>query len=182
MKQETEKLVHSTGVANHFLDLVSRDSRYFTQMQLQKLVYVSHGWHLAIFNSGLTSDEPEAWDYGPLYRNLWVAIRKYGSNPVTEKIRERDFAIDLTNSAEDNSKEGEKFCHASLNADQEKLLQRIFDVYGSLQAFELSALTHQEGTPWYIVFVDKGLKREKIPSDIIKKHFVSIAEKANEAK
>jgi uncharacterized phage-associated protein len=60
-------------------------------MQLQKLVYIAHGWNLAINGTPLTSDIPAAWDYGPVYRDLFEALRAYGSNPVTQEIRAGDF-------------------------------------------------------------------------------------------
>ena len=180
MSHEPTNLAHSTEVANRFLDLASNEGRYLTQMQVQKLVYVSHGWHLAIFDSGLTKDEPEAWDYGPLYRSLWIAIRKYGNGPVTEKIRKEDFTISLSRSSKNTFFGNRGICQAAFSNDQERLIQRIFDVYGELSAFELSALTHQKDTPWYKIYVDKALRREKIPQDLIKEHFTTIAKEANE--
>ena len=48
----------STQIANEFLRLASVDGRAVDLMQLQKLVYVAHGWCLAASGQPLTG---EAW-------------------------------------------------------------------------------------------------------------------------
>ena len=181
MYNQVSEFIHSTGVANRFFDLAASQTRYLTQMQLQKLVYFSHGWHLTIYDTGLTIDEPEAWDYGPLYGDLWIATRKYGNSPVIEKIRKRDLPPSVTQLTEGDSSSNHEFCHASLNINQQQLVQRVFEIYGNLGAFDLSALTHQYGTPWYKVYVEREQRRSRIPQDLIKEHFTSIARR-NHAK
>ena len=79
----------SAEIANEFIRRAAAEGRALTQMQLQKLVYIAHGWNLAINGDKLTSDDPQAWDYGPVYRDLWNALRSYGRAPVTREIRPR---------------------------------------------------------------------------------------------
>ena len=175
MNQQKSRFIHSAGVANRFLDLIEGKDKFLTQMQLQKLVYFAHGWHLAIFDSGLTDDELQAWDYGPLYTDLWLATRKYGTKPVNEKIRNRDISINFLKVMEENPSDFNEYCHAPLNHDQERLVERIFEIYGDLKAFDLSALTHQNGTPWYTIYVEQKSKRQVIPDNLIRNHFISLA-------
>ena len=47
-------------------------------MLLQKLVYIAHGWNLAICGEPLIEEAPEAWDNGPVYRSIWDHIRDHG--------------------------------------------------------------------------------------------------------
>ena len=82
----------ATAVANDFLDLAGSESCPLSQMQVQKLLYFSHGWHLALRGEPLTVEPFEAWDYGPVVRRLWERLRKYGNKPVTEKIPDYVFS------------------------------------------------------------------------------------------
>ena len=182
MNQQVFKLVHSIEVANCFLDLAESTNKRLTQMQLQKLVYITHGWHLFIFDCGLTIDEPEAWNYGPLYTSLWMATRKYGSGHVTERVKMDDSSIATQQTTECDTPDSQQTDSDSLSSRQNALIKRVFEVYGELGAFELSALTHQRKTPWYEVYVEQKLRREPIPQESIKRHFTLIAQKRHASK
>lgn len=162
---------HSTAIANFFLELAAAKGLHLTQMQLQKLVYIAHGWSLAILSKPLTSDAPCAWDYGPVYPDLWEALRRYGKAPVSDKIRISDYGFG------DFSKDASAFSTANLTGDQSELISQVFENYGKFHAFQLSAMTHEKGTPWYKVFVEDGVKRGEISSLSIREHFIDIAKK-----
>ena len=69
----------SPDIANEFIRRGLREGRAFDQMQLQKLVYIAHGWCLAFSGEPLTGDRPEAWDFGPVYRRLANALQSQGT-------------------------------------------------------------------------------------------------------
>jgi len=163
--------IHATAVANEFLDLAAKDGKSLTQMQLQKLVYIAHGWSLAINNEPLTADQPQAWDYGPVYPELWEALRKYGKSIVSDKIRIGDFGFGVF------SENSDEYVTADLTGRQSELIRKVYEIYGGFHAFQLSAMTHQEGTPWHKVFIEKCHKRGLILNDSIKEHFVDLARK-----
>ena len=50
----------STQIADEFIALASQDGRALDQLQLEKLVYIAHGWCLAATGQPLTGDRPEA--------------------------------------------------------------------------------------------------------------------------
>lgn len=66
------------AIANEFL----RKSGVLTQMQLQKLAYMTHGWNLAVNGEPLVDREPEAWDRGPVFPDLREHIKAAGSRPI----------------------------------------------------------------------------------------------------
>lgn len=161
--------VHSTAVANRFLQLANSKGIPLTQMQLQKLVYIAHGWSLAILGRPLTSDAPHAWDYGPVYPDLWGALKGYGRAPVSRpiRVRDRDFGVFAPNP--DDAVIGD------FDSDVEELMSVVFDNYGHFHAFQLSALTHEPGTPWHQVYVGNRQIRGLIENQKIRDHFVEIA-------
>ena len=78
----------SKAVANYFLDIAERDGKTLNPMKLQKLVYIAHGWHLAIRRRPLIRESVEAWKYGPVIADLYHEFKKFGNMPITERATE----------------------------------------------------------------------------------------------
>jgi len=161
---------HSTAIANVFLRRAHRDEKPLTQMQLQKLVYIAHGWNLAISRAPLTDDSPRAWDYGPVYPDLWSALRKYGRGAVTSLIKVGDYGAGIFQD------DAESVINAALSNDETDLIDRIYDLYSDYHAYQLSAMTHQDGTPWHNVYVTMKNIKGKISNNSIREHFVELAQ------
>jgi len=161
--------IHSTAVANRFLEHAEKAERRLTQMQLQKLVYIAHGWNLAINDRALTEDHPITWDYGPVYYDLWKALRRCGVSPVTKKIKIGDFDTGAT------GRLAKQVSTDSFDEDEAAIVKKVFEVYGKYEAFKLSALTHAEGTPWDEIFIKNEGKKTIIPNKLIKEYFYGLA-------
>ncbi len=59
----------------------------------------------------------------------------------------------------------------------EAFTQKIWEIYGSLTAFQLSELTHKPGTPWYKIWFENGGSKRKgvdIPDALIFKNISRI--------
>lgn len=105
--------------------VVSSFDRSISTMKLQKLVYLSHGWSLALRGKPLVETPFEAWANGPVSRELFRNHRKA------------------------YSVSGWPYGDASHLADDEALIvQAVIANYGALTGRELSELTHVNGTPW----------------------------------
>jgi len=65
----------SLEIANAFLSLARENRTPLSQMQLQKLVYLAHGYNLALNGEPLVEDPVEAWYYGTVFRRLWDALK-----------------------------------------------------------------------------------------------------------
>lgn len=137
-------------VANAFLRLAKRENKPLTNMQLQKLVYIAHGFYLALLNDPLFDDEIEAWDFGPVIPNLYHKLKKYGAGEVTD-------VLPVENEIESNSPES-------------KIIDTVWDSYKEYSAEELSAMTHNNATPWNQVW-KKGERHSIIPDAIIRSHY-----------
>lgn len=154
----------STEIANEFLRRAQSNGRELTHMQLQKLVYLAHGWALAVLDQGLTTDQLQAWDYGPVYPELYRALRAYGAKPVTRLIRYGDFESQSPNADTD--------AFVQTTDLEITVIDKVFEKYGGLPAFKLSALTHEPDSPWRIATQQQGLGQNPMMRDqIIKGYF-----------
>lgn len=151
-------------VANCFLQRDFEDGRAtISPMKLQKLVYLLHGWNLAIANEPAIDSQFLAWPYGPVEEGLYHIFKPFRGNPITEYAMSWDG--------------DEKKALVVEKADNE-IFYKIFDFvvsrYMPMTALQLSTLTHQPGTPWSIT---RGKREMVIPNELIKEHFKGIASK-----
>lgn len=161
----------SMAIANEFLKKPGALG-VLTQMQLQKLTYIAHGWNLALNEKRLVTDELEAWDYGPVYPLLYNHAKYFGKSPIPRLITDRDddkisFFVERTG----------KPYEATLTADEREIIDRVWDRYSSYSAFTLSDLTHKPGTPWYETYFGRG-KNAVISDQLITEHYLELARRS----
>jgi uncharacterized phage-associated protein len=82
------------SVANEFIGLAAQNDKFVTPMHLEKLCYMAHGFTLALLDRPLTRNIIEAWDYGPVYPDLYDSLKMYGSGTVTGLIWQNNWASD----------------------------------------------------------------------------------------
>lgn len=145
------------AVAVYFLKLAETAGRGLTPMHVLKLVYIAHGWMLAIHNQPLFRNRVEAWEYGPVIPALYQAVKRFGAGEIDEPIDARV----------------EKFTE-----DERAVMDRVSEVYGGLGAFQLSALTHRQGTPWYSVWHEQGGRgvKQPISNEAIREHYLHLSQ------
>lgn len=105
--------------------ILSRHGQWLDAMSLQKLLYYTQAWHLALTDARLFPEPIQAWKDGPVVADVWrdrkdrasrrPAVQNVSSIPVD------DFTVDL--------------------------IDLVLASYGSMTGEELSALTHVEA-PW----------------------------------
>ena len=139
-------------VAEWFLHRAAADDKTLTQMKLQKLVYMAHGWKLGLFGQPLINEFVEAWQWGPVIRDLYADYVQYGASP-----------IDVASAP------------PRLDEQSGKLLEKVWDTYGRYTAAQLSDLTHRKGTPWSLTYQPKN--KLVIPNALIKSHYEQLAAK-----
>ncbi len=163
------------AIANAFIRLARKEGRTLTNMQLQKLPYIAHGWGLVIVGGNLLDDVPQAWPYGPVYPRLYESLRRYGSGKVTDLIHQDD-ASPFCESEQDRG----DIVEAALTPEETKLVQTVWDAYKGYTGQRLSALTHQPDSPWTITTRDKQAYAE-IDNELIREHFQKLAERRRSA-
>lgn len=150
----------SRTVGNSFLDIALQDGAALTPMKLLKLVYIAHGWYLGIMGKPLISDNVEAWKFGPVIPKLYHEIKRFGARPISDYYTVVNFD-ELQEEIPVVDKETAKF------------LELIWRRYGQFDGQELSAMTHQENTPWAKYF-KSSMRHIVIPNDAIKEYYAAL--------
>ena len=139
----------SRRIANYFIRLVKSKLGLGPSItQTIKLVYMAHGWTLALRGEPLINEQAEAWSYGPVLPAVYYAFRRFGTDDL------RPIAI-----------YGEE-----LDDDTKALLDRVYEMYGRLSPKDLSRLTHIKGGPWHQCYRGND-KYSPIPDKAIAAHF-----------
>ena len=127
-----------------------------TQMKLQKMVYVAHGLHLALYGEPLIKEYFQAWKYGPVVRDIYNTYRFYGSEPIsnTDWLFYENFDDELK----------------KLDSRAESIIDFTWKTLKSWNAGQLSNWTHKDGSPWQKVYI-KGVSDIIIPNDAITDYF-----------
>lgn len=135
-------------IANWFVNQASKEGKTLSIMTLLKLVYVAHGWHLEVFKTPLFKNRIEAWKLGPVIPDVYNAFRPQG--------------VDIT--------AGVPFSETRFETEDESLLCEIYNIYGHMDGFQLSNLTHEPNGPWDIATKQRG-HFAVISDELIQQHY-----------
>ncbi len=118
-----------------------------THLKLQKLAFYSYGAALAFDQQEeLGSIEFEAWDHGPVNRQIWAKYREFGRETLPTPPALPCYSAELT-----------------------KTLHDVLAVYGSMSAMALRNESHQED-PWKKAY-EPGRADTVIDQPSLKAHF-----------
>lgn len=155
----------SVAIANSFLKAYGEGAG-IEHMKLQKLVYCAYGWWLAhakLEGQRLTSDGPEIWKHGPVFPDLYHAFKVFGRKPITQMQSTNPFAEPENVDQDDH--------------EIKSLITWIWGRYGHLSSFDLSDMTHKQGTPWFRVAQERGFSvpmSTRIPDAYILEEFSTL--------
>ena len=125
-------------------------------MQLLKLVYLCHGWMLGLYGRPLSKEPAEAWTYGPVMPSVYRDFKVYRGDPIT----------DIPNRPP-----------LGLSVQEESVIKQIWKAYSKYTGVQLSALTHQEGTPWQVTKKYHG-ESAPISNALIELHYRGLLQDA----
>jgi uncharacterized phage-associated protein len=141
-------------IANEFLKIADNAGRKLTNMQLQKLVYIAHGYTLAILHDPLIDQSVEAWRYGPVIEALYKTLRQYGAGQVTDPIPTP--------------------FKEQVPEDARAIISTVYEAYSRFSGPQLSTMTHKAGTPWAQVYDPKAFYNQDIPNPLIERYYVDL--------
>lgn len=139
----------ATTIANKFLELAERDGKKLTNMKLQKLVYIAHGYYLVATGQPLISDSVKAWQWGPVIIDLYEALKRYGSGNVSNPV----------------PAPAEQLSQLAI-----AVIELVWKAYGKFTGFQLSAITHKPNSPWSETWENWG-HYDTISNDLIAQYY-----------
>ena len=117
------------------LDEKIRKNKNITNLKLQKLMYFVEAYYMVKNKDEnyLYDTEWSAWDYGPVNKELYNHYKKFGSLDILLTDNQKSIGIDLPK-------------------ENKEIIDKIYDLFGGLSAFDLVTLTHLDGSPWSSIY------------------------------
>lgn len=151
------------SIANAFLSRSFENKAEITPMKIQKLIYIAHGYSLAVRDEPLIDELFEAWKFGPVLESLYQECKKYGYSAITNYLHDYgNTAIDKTPAPIPN------------DIEVNNIIDFVWKTYGCVHPKELSNWTHEKDGPWdKVINSNNGIiyRNEGIDNNIIKEYF-----------
>ena len=128
-------------------------SNYFINLtKLQKLLYCCYGVMLAAFDERICTEQPRAWDHGPVFPRVYNITSKNRDGFVQYLIEYKDK------------------CANVLSNNELDLLKKVIDAYAKYSAGRLVEWSHLPDSPWSYT-INKYGKFSPMDDSVIKKYF-----------
>lgn len=126
-----------------------------THLKLQKLLYYAQGISLGMFQKPIFKENIEAWQHGPVVREVYSIYNTFGRKNIDIKM--------------DSEKE-EIIKKIEDNKEATEVLNLAYDNFAIYTAWQLRQMTHEDNTPWDITQKTKGLG-SIIDQSLIRQYF-----------
>lgn len=145
--------------------LMAHSASLLTPLQVIKMVYIAHGYTLALLDEPLVGEPVEAWRYGPVVPSVYHSAKKYGGSEIDELL----YSGIRINDAE-GMKTIKRFFDDRIPPQQRAILDGVLEGYGRFTGIELTRMTHGDGTPWS-QYYRPDVMGQQIPNAVIKSHY-----------
>lgn len=152
------------AIANFLLDYADSRDIGVSHLSLQKILYFLQGWHLCRLEAPIFENPIEAWKYGPVVRVVYDSFKEFKNG---KKISTRARKIDL------RTGNSERVLY-NLSDSEEEFSREIFNFYCRIDAYKLSRMTHELGSPWHNIWSqaeDNVVLGMEIPLSDIRNYF-----------
>lgn len=125
------------SIANFVLDIAADEDREVSNLVINKVVFFLHANYLVQFERPLVSAKVEAWNFGPVFRELYKEFKEFGDLPIQKRARRL------------NPETGEReTCGYTLGQEERQFLEAVVRKHIRLTPGALVALSHERGGPW----------------------------------
>lgn len=152
------------GIANFILDIADERDLQITNMALNKIVYFIHCDQLVENGAPLVGAKIEAWEHGPVFREIYHEFKKWREEPIHGRATRVDADTGEVVKAS-----------VAFDEDEKKYIVNLVDRYIQFTAPQLRAMSHRAGGPWHIVWGHDGRSNPgmKISTEVILEHYSS---------
>lgn len=112
------------NVADYILSFANEAQDPITNLKLQKLLYYSQGYYLALNDCVLFEDEIEAWAHGPVIPDIYHNFKRFRWHPIDEEVEKPTLTEHFVN-----------------------YLEILIETFLPIEAYKLEQMTHNEA-PW----------------------------------
>ena len=127
-----------------------------SNLELQKMLYIAQVLHLGIFDHHLFRGTFEAWDYGPVFPDVYHKFKIFGNKPIQKwafpEIKEE------------------------CSEEEVRFINEVSKLLSELRPFQLVSLTHRKGSAWENVYIP-GAKNIYISEDSMKQEYLNVWKK-----
>jgi len=150
------------ALANEILDEADSQGISVTNMAVNKIVYFVHCDYLVENKQPLVRAKIEAWQHGPVFREVYHEFKKWGDAPI------------LSRAVKVDPDTGEAIvAKATFGHNERAYIKDLINRYIGFSAAHLRAISHVEGGPWHKVWGHDGKTNPgmKITDDLIFRHY-----------
>ncbi len=137
-------MASALDVAKYFLNRADAADELLSHLKLQKLLYYSQGFKLAIVGPPLFDEEILAWEHGPVVREVWNEYRDFGGGGIPAPAEVVEFA-----------------------PDDREVMDEVWTVFGQFSAWRLREMSHAT-PPWA-----NAQRNAAIPLEGMREYFVT---------
>lgn len=114
-----------------------------------KLLYLIEETSVRYFHVPFLGLQYEAWQYGPVQKDIFYDITEGGS-----------LLNDYIKFAKDKIRPKKEFCDDEFSDNDIAVLEKIVTLFGNKTAKELVEITHQKDSLWYKVVTENNIKKD----------------------
>jgi uncharacterized phage-associated protein len=125
------------ALANEVLERLWQRGVHPTNMALNKLTWFIYERALTTLHALVSDARVEAWDHGPVFREIYSPAKEHGSSPIKHFLK-------------GFSRQEKKMAPVRVQIDPEisRLIDEVLDDVGEYSAARLRELSHREAGPW----------------------------------
>lgn len=140
------------AIANWFLEKAALENIKAEAMWLNKIVYFAYEAALKEFSVLITKARVEAWDHGPVFREVFHQFDNEKNQSLLLKLNIKTRKMEVAR---------EEFVPSDL-----AIFEQVWHKYGHASSAKLRHISHQPGTPWHVVWTFRGRTKPGMVIDL----------------